>query len=645
MHEYTGMTIDRYQVLERRGTGGMAVVYHGYDTRLERDVAIKLIRTENIAQSEYENMLMRFEREAKAQARFSHPNIVPIYDYGKIDGVPYLVMDFIEGGTLKELVGKPMALDRVVALTLPVADALDYAHQQHVIHRDVKPSNILMKSPLRPMLTDFGIAKILETDLTTLTGSGVGVGTPEYMAPEQWKGKVYPQTDMYALAVVVYEMLTGTRPYHADTPAAVAIQQATDPLPKPTRQRLDLPKSADDFLLRALAYNPTERFATMEEFKAGLYNLLPSSVASVYVVKDSSARQEDQARNAQNDPDFTDLSHNSEAVDIQPSHALPAYVQKPANRKKAWLVVLPVLLLVILAGALLLQGKPFLAAFAGRTSTATITATATSAPATPTVASATPAPMPTRTDAPTATATIPSMLVREQDGMEMVYISAGEFNMGYAGGEEDESYVHPVYLDAYWIDRFEVTNAQYQACVSAGECSLPNRNRSYLRTDYYLSLSYADYPVIHINWHQAAAYCAWAGGRLPTEAEWEKAARGISDRIYPWGDEAPACTLANKGGCVGDTSQVGSFPDGASPYGVMDMAGNVWEWVADWYGADAYSQSMGENPPGPAVGTLRVIRGGSWGDGADQMRVSDRSWSDPDSRWGGSGVRCVVPIP
>jgi len=285
-----GQSIGRYQILAQLGEGGMATVYKAHDTRLEREVAIKIIRHDAFPPSQLERILKRFEREAKSLAKLSHPNILGVMDYGEFEGAPYLVLMYLSGGTLKSLMGKPMSWREALRLLVPIAQALEYAHENKVVHRDVKPANILLTENGQPMLSDFGIAKLLEMDEgQTLTGTGVGVGTPEYMAPEQWTDKVTEQSDIYSLGVVLYEMVTGRKPYTADTPAAILLKQFTDPLPRPQQFANDLPEDFENVLIKTLAKKPEDRYASMTEvldvFDALLIGKKPRNYANTVVSK------------------------------------------------------------------------------------------------------------------------------------------------------------------------------------------------------------------------------------------------------------------------------------------------------------------------------------------------------------------------
>jgi formylglycine-generating enzyme required for sulfatase activity len=223
-----------------------------------------------------------------------------------------------------------------------------------------------------------------------------------------------------------------------------------------------------------------------------------------------------------------------------------------------------------------------------------------------------------------------------------VRVPAGSFLMGSETGAADEKPVHRVTGSAFVLDRYEVTNARYQACVRAGACAAPSLSSSNTRAHYFDDPTFADYPVIFVSWKQAQAFCAFVGGRLPTEAEWERAAAGSeTPRTYPWGESPPDCSKANFAGCVGDTDRVGRRPAGQSPYGAFDMAGNVWEWTADWYDAAYYRTSPVQDPTGPAQGSLKVMRGGCWVSGESTLRTSCRKPSLPASWAPNVGFRCA----
>jgi len=223
-------------------------------------------------------------------------------------------------------------------------------------------------------------------------------------------------------------------------------------------------------------------------------------------------------------------------------------------------------------------------------------------------------------------------------------VPEGNFSMGSNNGDADEKPIHSVYLDAFYIDKFEVTNALYQACVNAGTCKAPIHADSFTRSSYYGNSLYDNYPVIYVDWNMANTYCTWREASLPTEAQWEKAARGTDERTYPWG-RGVDCQKANYQGCVNGTSEVGTYEGGKSFYGVYDMAGNVWEWVADWYSEAYYRSSPPFNPLGIDLGRARVLRGGSWSRDPYNIRTSNRLNYAPTYTNFDAGFRCASSVP
>ncbi len=683
MQDYIGKQIDRYRIIERLGMGGMAVVYKAYDLRLEREVALKLIRTEEIPPSQYERLMKRFEREAKAQARFNHRHIVQFLDFGVENDHPYMVMAYIEGGTLKERIKGPVKYQQAVSWLLPIADALAYAHQLGVVHRDVKPSNILFDKTDQPLLTDFGIAKTLESNDATLTGTGLGVGTPEYMAPEQWLGNTVAATDQYALGVVLFELLTGQKPYTAETPMAVGFKQMNEPLRPPHEFVMGIPASVEHVLFKALSKDPVDRYDDMRAYQKALARLLLEAEQAY-----APERGEVQKPPAPAAPHKVDSEGATVDVLERPrtvSDVSGAKKVDKTKKKRGWLWIagggaigLIVLILLMLAVVIFWpQGGDKESPVARATDVPALVETEETAEPDPTN-TRTAAPTRTSTTAQTATEVlgIGSTRVNPVDGAEMVYVPAGKFWMGSDIPNSTEFPEHEVYLDAFWIYKHEVTNGQFEIFINETGYRTTAEDQGWgsvfsggewkeISGAYWRApagpgsdiVGFEEYPAVHISWFDADAYCRWAGGRLPTEAEWEKAARGTDDRLYPWGNESPDGSLANycDEDCVagifdGDAlegmeslSEVGSYSGGASPYGALDMAGNVWEWVADWFSEDYYAESPSENPLGPGNGTDRVFRGTSWNDiKVWEVRVSARFANNPETTSQSGGFRCQI---
>ena len=639
-------TIGKYEIIEEIGRGGFAVVYRAHDTKMEREVALKVITggfTEEAA------FVARFRQEARTAANLRHPNIVPVYDFGEVDGALYLAMALIgEGRTLRDLLEAeaPLELTRALAILTPLATALDDLHGQDppLTHRDIKPANVLLDGDAaRPwvVLTDFGLVRSLRAS-TELTQSGSILGTPAYMAPEQadsarW-GEVTPRADLYALGVVAYQMCTGHAPFEDTSPVVVLRLHADKAPPDPREVNPDLPDAVAEVILKALAKQPEDRYPSAGAFARALMEAL-------------SARKQKRREKAA-------------AISLPPL-SIPAWIRPMSG------IVVGILLLFLtlyVVRPVLIRLMPFTPTDSP-TNTPTPTSTPTLVPS--------PSPSPTwPPDVPPPNASLHDTWTRPADGMVMVYVPGGMFQMGSTEGDDDEQPVHEVTLDGFWIDQTEVTVAQFRKFVNATghQTQAEDQNWGYAYTGSSWgqieganwqhpqgseSVALEVHPVVQVSWQDAMVYCEWVGGRLPTEAEWEYAARGEQDLIYPWGDEFE-CSRGNFDdemeiddevvpggeGCDGyiRTAPVGSFPDGASWCDALDMAGNVWEWVADWYDEDYYKRSVIENPAGPEARTYRVLRGGSWNDYNWFVRAACRVGDLPTFTSINYGFRCSSSV-
>lgn len=607
MNDFTGHTIGRYQIMEQIDQGGMAVVYMALDTRLDSKVAVKVINKDFFPPADLSKILRFFEDEAKLMAGLNHPNIVKVIDYGEYEGYPYLVMPYMSGGTLKKLIGNPMPWQEAVGLIIPIANALEYAHRSTLssVHRDIKPSNILLTESGEPILTDFGLADILGGSRgKSQTGSGIGLlGTPEYMAPEQGLGKqVDGRADIYSLGLVLYEMVTGRQPYTADNPLAVVLKQINEPLPPPHLFVQGLPDKVESILFKALEKSPDNRYQSMEEFARALQNSLT----------DGSGR----------DPKWT-------------------FVKLLLLFGGFILVLLTILWL---ARSSTTQGPEI------TQTTPDITATSTETPSPTHGITLSPTPIKlTDTPAPPPCS-------------ECIFIPAGVFIMGATENDKNivsgsssltelagEKPAHEVILDAYWMDRLEVSNdlfAQFVAetnYVTDAEryqsASTYDKNIKNFGEDPNPSANWrnpdgsgrgiadlGNYPVVQMSWKDAVAFCSWRGGRLPTEAEWEKAGRGENGYVYPWGNDYNSKILngADKSDGYSFAAPVDAFPDSASVYGLLNMSGNVAEWVQDYYSENYYTVSPLKNPTGPSEGKAHLLKGGSWFSSSNGNRLSNR---------------------
>jgi serine/threonine-protein kinase len=522
-----------------------------------------------------------------------------------------------------------LPLEQTVSIVEQVASALDAIHQLGLVHRDVKPTNIIVDDVGQATLLDFGIVRA--ADGTQLTTTGAVMGTPQYMSPEQAEGdQVDHRSDVYALGVVAYQMCTGRAPFDDVSPVVVLRLHADKSPPSPRELNLHLPIAVEQVLLKALAKKREERYQSAGELARALREAMEAAERTRQREEQLVKRYEQlTAAVATKDWDeVLDLGGQIQALepDYRDVTELVEQAGKHARRPKrlavpgwAWgvgAVGIFLAILVVFGGDVVVRKLETILTTLGITSES-------------------PTGAPTEPLAPSAV----DAWTRPTDEMVMVYVPAGEFKMGSMEGDPNEQPVHTVALDGFWIDRTEVSNGQYQRCVEAGGCQPPFDRTSETRDEYYGNSAYDDYPVINVSWHRARTYCEWVGGRLPTEAEWEYAARGPDNLVYPWGGSPSTDTLANCCGYGGDTTRVGSYPDGASWCGTLDMAGNVWEWVADWYGD--YPSERQVSPAGPSSGQSRVLRGGSWNDGQNLARCASRHRKHPADWYISVGFRCA----
>ncbi|MGC9395152.1 MAG: bifunctional serine/threonine-protein kinase/formylglycine-generating enzyme family protein [Anaerolineae bacterium] len=598
---------------------------------MDRVVALKVLHP---YWTQDPNFAARFRQEARAAANLRHANIVTVYEAGEVEGQLYIAMEYLPGRTLHDLLEAEGALSLEGALPIleQIAAALDHAHGQGVIHRDIKPLNVMVEdttSGPQVTLMDFGLVKAMEGS-SALTSQGTLLGSPEYMAPEQADferaAEIGPATDRYALGIVAYRMLVGRVPFPGNTPVTLHAHLFNPPpdprmLLKDLHPGSDLPSEVADVLLTMLAKAPDDRFPTAAAFVARLRKTQDAE-------RQRQAREQQGARltplraqlqAAVDQRDWPEVLHIGRQIQVlQPddptaaqwiAHALKNI--RPPVQMLVWLRSVGIILAVGIVLGVLIAITPLLWDIFFATSTPVFSL------------------LPCETVGVT--------WIRPTDGMTLVCVPGGSFLMGSGAGENDEKPVHRVTLSTFWIDKTEITNAQYAKCVADGACTVP----AYVDDT---RLNGDQQPVVGVDWYDAAAYCSWSGAQLPTEAQWEYAARGGERYIYPWGNDwrekVANCMESVCQDGYEFTAPVGSFPEGKSWVGALDMAGNVWEWTADWY--SAYSSEAQTNPTTSANGYYRVMRGGSWPESEFVVRSSHRHWLAPTFAYYDLGFRCMV---
>ncbi len=547
--------IGKYELQEFLG-GGMARVYRAVDTVIGRTVAVKILTEEGCADEEIKS---RFLQEARLAGNIAHDNIISIYDFGEdAEGRPFMVMEFLKGQDLRQAIKSGTTGDtrHKLGIALDIARALEHIHSQNIIHRDIKPDNVHVTSAGVIKLMDFGISKAQDSTRTT---TGVVMGTPYYMAPEQVLGRnITPLVDVYSFGVLVFELMTGTRPVVGDTVERIFYQILQEPLNLEPMRQAGIPDSIIDLVARCTEKDPAKRPQGFGEVCARIRGIIHDW-----------------------DAPTRPLQSMQQAAPIAPA-------------RKPWLIpVAAGVMVVLLAGVY----------FGVR-------------------ALHTPAAAPPKTSVP-AKAELEKQI--ETTAGKMVLVPPGEFLFG----KDKQS----VTLPAFYIDQTEVPYETYeQFCKEKGR-QIPRGAQGERPED----------PIVDVSFLDAQEFAKWAGKRLPTFQEWEKAARGTGGHLYPWGDDPGSPPPANIGNPKG-VMQVHSNPAGASPCGAVNMLGNVWEWVDDSRAPSPQALAHFAKlltPPPDATEPWYVIRGGGFSDPLVDSYLWDFATVPARHHARNIGFRCV----
>jgi eukaryotic-like serine/threonine-protein kinase len=634
----------KYHLKDRLGQGAHGTVYRATHVDLGEDVALKLL---NVEVASDEKTQKRFLREVKLATSFVHKYAVQLRDFGRERdmGCLYFTMDLVPGPTLEELVTNEGVLDERPAIHLfsQVLEALEEAHRAGIVHRDLKPANLIVtagpNNEAEIRILDFGVAKAVSGARQAFSGSltmvGTLVGTLHYMSPEQAQGlEIDTRSDLYSLAVVFYEALTGRKPTVADRKAELAMQsflfRLQSVMPKPVRAYAPhVSAELEAVLMRCLSKKPKDRYQTARAFRKALKRV-PVSRAK----KRRGARPKRDGKAVPEDRTHSD-STRSESSHSESSHSdVNDTLPKPRRHSSGSNKVL--------------DGLPVARPVSGRKRSQRAKADKKEWR------------QKSHSKRTRKASSLPEGIVPgprkgeflcERDGSILRWVPPSTFRMGEdrsgrgkQKGRADRSQSkaapsHEVTLSrGYFVAKKPVTWRQYRRFCLKTDRKPPG-------TVYFKHLgeiSITDrHPAVNVSFTDALAYCRWAGLRLPTEAEWEYAARGSDGRSFPWGKSEPSPSLLNWRAHPtfgrAATCPVGCFPKSLSPFGCLDMAGNVWEWVNDWYGP--YKGSPTRNPRGPRSGRGRVVRGGCWQSEIAHCQTTSRFAVDPAERRNSVGFR------
>jgi serine/threonine-protein kinase len=608
--------ISHYQILTKLGAGGMGEVYLARDTNLDRKVAVKFLQQNSLENEQAKN---RFIREARVVARLDHPNICAVYEVDNKDDSTFIVMQYIEGENLADRIRRsPLELDEIFDIATQVIDALAEAHSCGIIHRDIKPHNIMLTSKGKVKVLDFGLAKLVhqshisnevaETEID-LTSPGLVMGTVAYLSPEQALGETLDgRSDIFSFGILLYEITTGRHPFKTDSATATIAAILTRQPPPLSRFREHIPPAFQEIISKALAKRKELRYQTAMELASNLKQLrqqLSPTMPGQDVVGPKIELQSTPVF----DEDRTHPSGIPQANEVQPTPIQKRRIElmfsllRQPRLSCAINIAISLCLLIFVSGVGLLMWK---------TESGT----------------------PSSTAVPSAQPSMSSPVMTSG----MVRVPGGRFAMGTDASENPlEKPEHQVLVDIFFIDQFEVTLDEYYRFIKETGYSVP-RNWSEEWKKGKFSSQEAKLPVTYVSWFDAKAYAEWAGKRLPTEAEWEYAARGTDRRLYPWGNEFKANSANLRDPLKKEQlSPVASYPRDKSPFGVYDLAGNVSEWTDS--DAAPYPGSKTQYKPG------KIVRGGSFAEMPAGAMTTTRHVIQPNKQLPNVGFRCAKSLP